>query len=100
MNTAQAKRVLETALICSPQPLQARELRALFDDAIGADTINSMLGDLQLDWAPKGVELVQAGVSRAARSCANISTGCIRKSHHATAARRWKRWRSSPIGNR
>ena len=59
MNTAQAKRVLETALICSPQPLQARELRALFDDAIGADTINSMLGDLQLDWAPKGVELVQ-----------------------------------------
>jgi segregation and condensation protein B len=59
MNTAQAKRVLETALICSHQPLQARELRALFDDAIGADTINSMLGDLQLDWAPKGVELVQ-----------------------------------------
>ncbi|MEO8543680.1 MAG: SMC-Scp complex subunit ScpB [Burkholderiaceae bacterium] len=59
MNTAQAKRVLETALICSPQPLQVRELRALFDDAIGADTIVQMLRELQLDWAQKGVELVQ-----------------------------------------
>ena len=59
MNTAQAKRVLETALICAPQPLQLRELRALFDDAVGADTIAQMLRDLQLDWAQNGVELVQ-----------------------------------------
>jgi segregation and condensation protein B len=59
MNTAQAKRVLETALICSPQALQVRELRALFDDAVGADSIVQMLRDLQLDWAQKGVELVQ-----------------------------------------
>ncbi len=59
MNTAQAKRVLETALICAPQPLQLRELRALFDDAVGADTVAQMLRDLQLDWAQNGVELVQ-----------------------------------------
>lgn len=59
MNTAQAKRVLETALICSPQALQVRELRALFDDAVGADSVVQMLRDLQLDWAQKGVELVQ-----------------------------------------
>ena len=59
MNTAQAKRVLETALICAPQPLQLRELRALFDDVVGADTIAQMLRDLQLDWAQNGVELVQ-----------------------------------------
>lgn len=59
MNTAEAKRVLETALICSAQPLQVRELRALFDDAIGADTVVQMLQDLQLDWTPRGVELVQ-----------------------------------------
>ncbi len=59
MNTAQAKRVLETALICAPQPLQLRELRALFDDAVGADTLAQMLRDLQLDWAQNGVELVQ-----------------------------------------
>ncbi|MDQ6880862.1 MAG: SMC-Scp complex subunit ScpB, partial [Pseudomonadota bacterium] len=29
MNTADAKRVLETALICSQQPLPVRELRVL-----------------------------------------------------------------------
>lgn len=59
MNTAQAKRVLETALICSPQPLQMRDARALFDDMVGAETIKQLLQDLQLDWAQRGVELVQ-----------------------------------------
>lgn len=58
MNTADAKRVLETALICSQQPLQVRELRALFDDGLGLDTIRLMLQELQLDWAQRGVELV------------------------------------------
>jgi segregation and condensation protein B len=58
MNTADAKRVLETALICSPQPLQVRELRVLFNDELGADTVKSLLEDLQADWAQRGVELV------------------------------------------
>src|SRR4051812_48016154 len=57
MNTAGAKRVLDTALICSPQPLQVRELRVLFDDGLGADTVKSLLDELQADWAPRGVEL-------------------------------------------
>ncbi|HYD77436.1 SMC-Scp complex subunit ScpB [Ramlibacter sp.] len=57
MNTADAKRVLETALICSPQPLPVRELRVLFDDELGADTVKSLLQDLQHDWAQRGVEL-------------------------------------------
>ncbi len=59
MNTAQAKRVLETALICSQQPLQIREMRALFDEAVGTETLKQMLADLKLDWAQRGVELVQ-----------------------------------------
>ncbi len=58
MNTADAKRVLETALICSPQPLAVRELRTLFDDALGADTVKALLEELQDDWAQRGVELV------------------------------------------
>ncbi|HYF44556.1 MAG TPA: SMC-Scp complex subunit ScpB [Ramlibacter sp.] len=57
MNTADAKRVLETALICSQQPLPVRELRVLFNDELGADTIKSLLQDLQNDWAQRGVEL-------------------------------------------
>jgi segregation and condensation protein B len=58
MNTTDAKRVLETALICSQQPLPVRELRVLFDDELGADTIKALLADLQNDWAQRGVELV------------------------------------------
>ena len=58
MNTAQAKRVLETALLCSTQPLSLKEMRILFDDALGADTLRQMLADLQLDWAQRGLELV------------------------------------------
>ena len=59
MNLAQAKRVLETALICSQQPLPVRDMRVLFQDALGVDTLKSLLEELQMDWAGKGAELVQ-----------------------------------------
>ena len=58
MNTVDAKRVLETALICAPQPLPVRDLRVLFNDELGADTIKTLLDELQLDWAQRGVQLV------------------------------------------
>jgi len=58
MNTADAKRVLETALICTQQPLTVRELRVLFNDELGADTVKELLGELQNDWAQRGVELI------------------------------------------
>jgi len=58
MNTADAKRVLETALICSQQPLQVRDMRALFNDGLGVDTIKHLLTELHQDWTQRGVELV------------------------------------------
>ena len=58
MNTADAKRILETALICSQQPLLVKDLRVLFNDELGADTLRDLLGELQLEWVPRGVELV------------------------------------------
>lgn len=58
MNSAEAKHVLEAALMCSPQPLPVRELRVLFDDVLGADTIKTLLAELQLEWAQRGLELV------------------------------------------
>ena len=58
MNTSDAKRVLETALICAQQPLSLRELRSLFDDQVGPDTIRSLLDELTHDWDGRGVELV------------------------------------------
>ncbi|MES2980347.1 MAG: SMC-Scp complex subunit ScpB [Pseudomonadota bacterium] len=58
MNTTDAKRVLETALICTQQPLPVREMEVLFDGALTADTLKSLLQELQDDWAGRGVELV------------------------------------------
>jgi segregation and condensation protein B len=58
MNTAQAKRVLETALLCSTQPVTVRDMRVLFEDALGADTLKVLLEELQLEWAERGLELV------------------------------------------
>ena len=58
MNTLDAKRVLETALLCATQPLSVRELRQLFNDELGADTLKSLLHDVQNDWTQRGIELV------------------------------------------
>jgi segregation and condensation protein B len=58
MNSLDAKRVLETALLCASQPLQVRELRQLFHDELGADTLKTLLESLQLDWQQRGLELV------------------------------------------
>jgi segregation and condensation protein B len=59
MNTSDAKRVLETALICAPQPLSVRELGVLFDGEVSPDTLKTLLADLQTEWTGRGVELVQ-----------------------------------------
>ena len=58
MNMAEAKRVLETALICSQQPLSLRDMRALFNETLGADSIKELLEALKNDWMDKGAELV------------------------------------------
>jgi segregation and condensation protein B len=58
MNTQDAKRVLETALICAQAPLSLRDMRVLFDDQVGADTLRSLLDELVRDWEDRGVELV------------------------------------------
>ncbi len=58
MNTTDAKRVLETALICAQQPLPLRELGVLFDGALTTDSLRMILDELQSDWSLRGVELV------------------------------------------
>jgi segregation and condensation protein B len=64
MNTAEAKKVLETALLCAHEPLSINELKKLYvehdDDGeeIGSDKIKQMLEELHADWADKGIELV------------------------------------------
>jgi segregation and condensation protein B len=58
MNNPDAKRVLETALLCASQPLPLRDMRNLFADAVDADTLRSLLNEISQDWEGRGVELV------------------------------------------
>ena len=58
MDTQDAKRVLETALICAQQPMPLAEMRALFADEVGPDTLRDLLDALARDWDGRGVELV------------------------------------------
>ena len=57
MDTAWAKRVVETALLCATQPLTIATLRALFEDQLDAQAVRVLLDELQQDWQGRGVEL-------------------------------------------
>ena len=57
-NPAEAKRILEAALLASSEPLSLADLRRLFDDQLGADTLKNLLGELREDWSARAVELV------------------------------------------
>jgi segregation and condensation protein B len=58
MNTIDAKRVVETALICAAQPISIRDLSLLFDSELSSDTLKLILEELQTEWSISGVELV------------------------------------------
>ncbi len=58
MNIAEAKKILETALICASAPMPLRDLQTLFDGQIGADTLKSLLQELGQSWEDRGLELV------------------------------------------
>jgi segregation and condensation protein B len=65
MNTVEAKKVLETALLCTHEALSINELKKLFaghaDDSesvLDTDTIKILLEELVQDWEGHGVELV------------------------------------------
>ena len=58
MNTSEAKRVLEAALLCAQEPMPVNELRRLFADELGADTVRMLLEELRQDWNERGLELV------------------------------------------
>lgn len=57
-NPAEAKRILEAALLASPDPLGLTELKRLFGNEIGADTLKNLLEELRADWSGRAVELV------------------------------------------
>ncbi len=52
MDTTEAKRVLETALICAPAPLPMRELQALFEGQFDPAALRDMLDAAALPRPP------------------------------------------------
>ena len=58
MTSAEAQRILETALLCAQAPMSLREMRALFDDEVGADSLRMLLERIGSDWEERGIELV------------------------------------------
>ena len=58
MDSTHAKRILEAAILCAPQPLSMRELRTLLQDTLEAEAIQQLLHDIRQEWEQKGVELV------------------------------------------
>ena len=55
---ARIKRVLETALLSSAEPLPVADLSKMFDEDVGPDVIRRMLEELRTEWDEKGAELV------------------------------------------
>lgn len=68
MNTDEAKKVLETALLCAREPMTIHAMKKLFADVdgagrpigtgVGSDTIKILLEELRQDWQGRGIEIV------------------------------------------
>jgi segregation and condensation protein B len=58
LDLTQVKRVLETALLTTQEPLTLAQLKKLFDDELSNETLKNVLEELRTDWAGRGVELV------------------------------------------
>ena len=80
MNTDEAKRVLETALLCAREPMSIHGMKKLFAEVdangrqlgagVGSDTIKILLEELRQDWQGRGAASrssawLRAGASRA-----------------------------------
>ena len=58
LDVTQVKRVLETVLLTTQEPLTLAQLKKLFDDELSNETLKNVLEELRADWAGRGVELV------------------------------------------
>ena len=66
MNTVEAKKVLETVLLCTHEAITINDMKKLFagpadgdESPLDADAINSLLDELTEDWSERGIELVR-----------------------------------------
>ena len=57
VDLAQAKRVLEAALLSATEPLNVQQLKRLFGGEVDADNIRKVLDELKGEWADRSIEL-------------------------------------------
>jgi segregation and condensation protein B len=58
MDTAHVKNVIEATLLSNQQTATINDLKRMFGEEVGADTIKVCLEELQTDWSNRGVHLV------------------------------------------
>jgi segregation and condensation protein B len=58
MNSNDVRIVIEAALLCAQEPMPIGQLRRLFDDEVGADTLKTALEELGENWHGRGLTLV------------------------------------------
>ena len=54
-----AKRVLEAALLCADQPMQLRDVRTLFDEALEEPQLRDLLEEIRGEWSERGLQLTE-----------------------------------------
>ena len=54
-----AKRALEAALLCADQPMQMRDLRTLFDEALEEPQLRDLLDEIRGEWVERGLQLTE-----------------------------------------
>ena len=58
LSPSEVKVVLEAALLTADAPVTIADMRKLFDEEVGADTIRRLLDEIRDEWKPRAVELV------------------------------------------
>lgn len=58
IDVEKVKMVLETALLTAQEPMPISELRRLFDEDLGGETMRRLLEDIRASWSGRGVELI------------------------------------------
>lgn len=58
LSPSEVKVVLEAALLTANAPITIADMRKLFDEEVGADTIRRLLDEIRDEWKPRAVELV------------------------------------------
>ncbi len=73
MNEADAKRVVEAALLCASEPLSAAEVRTLLGDGWNDSGVAELLDALAQEYSDRGVELVRVASGYRFQSRADVS---------------------------